>query len=198
MKTNIHILLIITFCLLINKSFSQGKVTILVGSQYYPSKDSTNYMCLPYASVNIPGEWRRTSFNQIDNQQFFKNNENTIISLAFSSNNRYEFNQDGAKEDVDFAYAYYEWDTQFHIEENNYKRLFLECDTLNNYVIYELYKDNSDTIYFRVGTYHHKIVYIYTINKTNKLTETQCINLLKGITLYTKQKRKNKKSKNND
>ena len=198
MKKYIHILLLITFCLFINKSFSQGKVSMLVGSQYYPQKDSTNYMCLPYASVNIPGKWERTSYNQIANQQFFKNDANTLISLAFSFTNRFEFNQDGAKEDIDFAYAYYEWDTQFHIAENNYNRQFLECDSLNNYVIYELYKENSDTIYFRVGTYNHKIAYIYSINKTNEITETQCINLLKGISLYTKQKRKNKKSKIND
>ena len=198
MKKYIHILLLITFCLFINKSFSQGKVSMLVGSQYYPKKDSTNYMCLPYASVNIPGKWERTSYNQIANQQFFKNDANTLISLAFSFTNEFEFNQDGAKEDIDFAYAYYEWDTQFHIAENNYNRQFLECDSLNNYVIYELYKENSDTIYFRVGTYNHKIVYIYSINKTNERTETQCINLLKGISLYTKQKRKNKKSKNNN
>ena len=119
----------------------------------------------------------------------------TLISLAFSTPNNYEFNTDGNLKDLDFAYAYYEWDTQYQISQGSFQREFVECDSLNKYIIYKLFNDKSDTTYFRVGTYNNRVSYVYTINATDKLTVSQEIDLLKGIRFVSKQKRKNKKNK---
>ncbi len=173
--------ILITIALL--TSCASQKVSTLVAYNYDEEKNTTDYFILPYGSVSIPGRWNKTDYISISRQQFFKNFDNITIAIAFAPYDKYEFNADKPKKELDFALAYYEWDSKYFVETHKLKREFMEKDSTNNFVIYRIFGENEkgkfDT-YFLVGE-RNGFVSNFSIMDTDKWDRKYKIDFLKRL-----------------
>lgn len=150
MKLKYLFLIVIVFL----ASCATERTTTLVSCNYNKSKNQTEYLVFPYGSVSIPGEWNKTTYNQVSKQQFFKNADNIGIAVAFGSCNKYEFNRDNSKKGFDFVVAFYEWDSEFFESNYGLTQEKIEADEKKKYIIWRAYGeiDNSDfDTYFLFG-----------------------------------------------
>jgi hypothetical protein len=166
--------------------------TTLVGGEYNPTKNITNYFVFPYGSVSIPGKWNKTHYNSVSRQQFFTNQDSSVkIAIAFERYNNYEFNKDGAHTGYNFLKAYYEWDSKYFIDVYGLKRQPIETDSINNYLIYRLYgqtkkeKEEFDS-YFLIGEKNGNISNLL-VCYSDKWTEAEKIQFLKNLFLVKKE-----------
>jgi hypothetical protein len=60
----------------------------------------------------------KTTYNQVAKQQFFRNSDSIIISIAFEPYDKYEFNTPNPKKGFEFVKAFYDWSSDFFV--NNY------------------------------------------------------------------------------
>jgi hypothetical protein len=164
-------------------SCATQKVSTIVGCDYNEKINQTDYFVLPYGTVSIPGKWEKTNYNSISHQQFFKNADSVIITVVFGPYDKYEFNADKSKKGIDFALAYYEWDSKYFVETHGLKRDFIEKDTVRNFVIYRIYgeteKGKFDS-YFLVGE-KNGFVSNFSVMETDKWTENYKIDFLKRL-----------------
>jgi len=165
------------------------KVSTIVGYDYDEKTNQTDYFVLPYGTVSIPGKWKKTNYNSISHQQFFKNADSIIIAVAFGPYDKYEFNADKSKKGIDFALAYYEWDSKYFVETHGLKRKLIEKDSIRNFVIYKIYGNNEkgkfDT-YFLVGE-KNGFFSNFSVMATDKWTENYKIDFLKRLFVTEKE-----------
>ena len=169
-------ILILTGC-------ASQRVSTIVGCDYDESKNQTDYFVLPYGSVSIPGKWEKSNYNSISGQQFFANTDSIKIAIAFNRFDKYEFNADGSKKGYDFVKAFYEWDSRFFVDSYGLKRRIIENDSINNYILYQIYGlANGATFdtYFLVGEKNSNVNSL-SIMTTDKWTEYTKIEFLKGL-----------------
>lgn len=171
-------------------SCATQKVSTIVGCDYNDKKNTTDYFVLPYGSVSIPGKWKKTNYNSVSRQQFFKNSDSIIIAIAFGPYDKYEFNADKTKKGLDFALVYYEWDSKYFVESHKLKREFIEKDSINNFVIYRIYGEKEgvefDT-YFLVGE-RNGFVSNFSIMDTDKWYEKEKNDFLKRLYIGEQKK----------
>ena len=186
--SNYRIYLSIVIIVLLTSCATQ-RVSTIVGCDYDEKKNQTDYFVLPYGIVSIPDKWEKTNYNSISRQQFFKNADSIIIAVAFGPYDKYEFNADKSKKGIDFALAYYEWDSKYFVETHGLKRDFIEMDSIRNFVVYRIFgeieKGEFDT-YFLVGE-RNGFVSNYSIMDTDKWTEKYKIAFLKRLFLTEKE-----------
>ncbi len=164
-------------------------VCTIEGCDYNEKKNRTDYFVLPYGAVSIPGKWERTHYNQVSHQQFFTNSDSIIISIAFGPYDKYEFNADKPKKGLDFALAFYEWDSKYFMETKGAERELIEIDSINNFVIYRIFGEtgnsNIDAI-FLVGE-KNGFASNLAVMKTDKWTKEYKTDFLKEIYLAEKE-----------
>jgi hypothetical protein len=145
-------------------------------------------MVFPYGSVSIPGQWDKTSYNQVSKQQFFKNEEGVSIAISFGPCNKYEFNADNTKKGFDFVKAFYEWDAEYFVSTFGLKQDLIEENEEDNYIIWRVYGEynnsNWDT-YFLFGE-KKGFANSYAIMSTDKWTIERKLDFLKEIYLEKK------------
>lgn len=189
MSINIFKTFFSTMIILLTSCATQS-ISTIVGGEYNKTKDKTEYFVFPYGSVEIPGKWEKTNYNTTSRQQFFTNQDSVIIAISFSRYNKYEFNVDSSRKGYNFVKAYYEWDSQYFIDSHGLKRLPLESDSTNAFMIYRIYgqieKGKLDT-YFLIGEKNGNISN-YSILSTDKWTDGEKINFLKRLFLTENKK----------
>jgi hypothetical protein len=178
--------LLLTVFILTSCATQRGTNTI-VSCEYDKTKNQTDYMVFPYGSVSIPDKWERTTYNSVARQQFFTNSDSIIIAVAFSPSNKYEFNQDNSKKGFDFAQAFYEWDSEYFVNNFKLNREVIETDSISGYIIWRVYGENNNTLwdtYFLFGE-KNGFVQNFSVMKTDKWTTEQKVTFLKK--LYTEK-----------
>ena len=184
LKINLSIVIIVLLT-----SCATQRVSTIVGCDYDKNKNQTDYFVLPYGRVSIPGKWEKINYNSNSRQQFFKNADSIIIAVAFGPYDKYEFNADKSKKGIDFALAYYEWDSKYFVETHGLKRDFIEKDSIRNFVVYRIFgeieKEKIET-YFLVGE-KNGFVSNYSVMDTDKWTEKYKIDFLKGLFVNEKE-----------
>ncbi|MCD4819612.1 MAG: hypothetical protein K8S23_13065 [Candidatus Cloacimonetes bacterium] len=139
-----YLLLIIVF---IVASCATNKTCTIVGYDYDDKTDKTDYFVVPYGTVSIPGKWNKSNYNSSSRQQFFNNTDSVTISLSLDSCNEFEFNANKTITGFEFVKSYYEWDSQFFIENFGLINKLLEQDPEKNYIIWRLQgKFNDENI----------------------------------------------------
>jgi hypothetical protein len=113
-------------------------VSTITGGEYDKEKDNTGYFVLPFGSVSLPGEWKKTHYNQVSHQQFFEK-DSVEIAIAFNACNNYEFNLKGKHTGYDFVTAFYEWDSQYFVDAYGLKRELIETDSTRHYLVYRIF-----------------------------------------------------------
>lgn len=155
-------------------------VSTIVGGEYNASKDVTEYFVLPFGEVSLPGKWEKGGYNKVSRQQFFINQDSISVAIAFGRIDYYEFNQDGALKGFDFVNSFYEWESKFY-ESNGFESQLIEKDSEKHYVIFRIFGKSADT--FLLFGERNGNVYNLSVNITDKWTEEEKIQFLKGLFL---------------
>jgi len=182
MKRSLSYLIIIIG--LIITSCATQRVSTVVGFNYDENKNQTDYFVLPYGSVSLPGKWEKTHYNSISMQQFFINSDSIEVAIAFNRFDKYEFNSDGSKKEMDFVEAFYEWDSKYFVDSYGLHRKLIEKDSINKYILYKIYgRANNggefDT-YFLIGEKNGNASNL-SIIITDKWTENEKGEFLKKL-----------------
>ncbi len=138
-----NIKIIITLIILSSVSCISSRETVLESLNYNANKNQTEYMVFPFGNATIPGKWDKTHYNSVSKQQSFINEDSIKIAIAFGSFTSFEFNQDGSKKGFEFVKAYYEWDSKYLAEKNNFNREILYQDSTNNFIIWRIQGTNN-------------------------------------------------------
>lgn len=183
MNTKIFRYFLFSILIILMTNCASQRTGTIVGGEYNKSKNETEYFVFPYGSVEIPGNWKKTNYNTISRQQFFKNQDSVIIAIAFGRYNKCEFNLDGSQTGFNFVKAYYEWDSKYFIDSHGLKRQPLESDSINRFMIYRIYglieKGLFDT-YYLIAEKNGNISN-FSISSTDKWTDREKINFLKKL-----------------
>ena len=160
-------------------------VSTIVGGDYDKNKDRTAYFVLPFGSTFIPGKWTKTSYNEVSKQQFFRNEENVSIAIAFVPANGYEFNTGGSKKGFEFTKAFYEWDADYFVKTLRLNQEKIESDENKNYIIWRAFGEQNGTnfdTYFLFGE-KNGCANNFSITITDKWTKEEKIKFLKEMYL---------------
>lgn len=175
-------ILIITITL---TSCAPQRVSTIVGGEYDKTKNKTDYFVLPFGSVSIPGKWAKTKYNEVSNQQFFKNDENVTIAIAFTPIDSYEFNTDKSKKGYAFTKAFYEWDSDYFQKTHHLNQENIESNEKQNYIIWRTFGQYNNIEFDTYFLFGEKNGYAnnFSITQTDKWTKEQKINALKEMYL---------------
>jgi len=156
-----------------------------IESCYYDSiKNITRFNRLPLGYVEIPGNWNKTSYNNVSKQQFFRNIDSVSLAVAFWPEDQYGFYKRG-ETDMTFLNDFYEWDSKYIAEQINGQRKIIEQDsTQQSYILWNVYNDSDVNGYFLYGLKRGRVYNLYITTK--KWKEQQKINFLKQ--LFTNKK----------
>ena len=151
-----------------------------MGGDYVAAKDATEYFVFPYGSVSLPGKWDKWMYDQSSRQQFFRNEDSVVVSIAFAPYNKYEFNADGSLKGHDFVEAFYKWESDYY-QSAGFECPILENDKANPYIIFKVVGNGADSV-FLFGE-RNGGVSNFSIQTTDKWTETEKIQFIKNLFL---------------
>lgn len=163
----------------------------IVGCDYDKNKNQTDYFVFPYGSVSIPGEWKRTTYNQISKQQFFKNTDSITIAIAFGPCDKYEFNVTNPKKGFEFVKAFYEWESDYFVNTYSFSQELIESNESDNFIIWRAFGVNNNSYwdtYFLFGE-KNGFVNNFSVMITDKWTKENKVHFLKQMYLQNKTSR---------
>lgn len=166
-------------------SCATQRTTTIEGCDYDKNKNQTDYFVFPYGSVSIPGEWNKTTYNQIAKQQFFENSDSITIAIAFGPCNKYEFNTVNPKIGFEFVKAFYEWDSEFFVNNYHLEQELVESNENDNYIIWRVFGDNNNIYwdaYFLFGE-KNGFANNFSVLTSDKWTKKEKVAFLKKIYL---------------
>lgn len=152
----------------------------IVGAEYKPDKNITEYYVFPYGEVSLPGKWEKWQYNANARQQFFINDESVLIAISFGAVNDYDFNKKGTLKGYDFVKAYYDWEFEY-FSSSGFESKIIEADQSNSYIIWRIWGQKADT-YFLFGERNGHVCN-FSVNITDKWTEEEKVKFLKSIYL---------------
>lgn len=117
---------------------------MLVSDAYDKETNQTSLTLLPYGTITIPGQWTKTSYNEVSRQHFFIDTDSTSIAVTKNPQEKYPFYRDNLT-DVEFAEKFFEWEREFYE-----KRSFLidrQGEEGQNYVLWKASGENANTLF---------------------------------------------------
>lgn len=171
------IALIAATALLTNCSPSRQSST-LYSDNYDPAKNHTSVMIFPYGQVTIPGQWKKTSYNNISKQYFFRDADSTVFAVALNHWNNYEFFKEGMTS-YEFVKTFYEWDASYLQGQMKAQTKLVREDKEKNFIVWSLKKAPDVDGCFLFGLKNKTVYNLYL--DTNKWTETEKTELLEKI-----------------
>ncbi|MBP5501082.1 MAG: hypothetical protein J6Y05_10315 [Bacteroidales bacterium] len=168
----------VILAILLASCSSSNRISTLVGGEYDPKKDVTDYFVFPLGEVSLPGKWEKTNFFEPANQQFFMNQDSIPIAIGFTTADKYEFNADKSLKGNDFVKALYDWDSGYWTT-GELKSEILETDSTKQYIIYKLYGPKVNT--YVLIREKNGSVSNFSIHVTDKWTEREKIQFLKSL-----------------
>lgn len=157
---------------------SSNKVSTIVGGDYDPKKDVTDYFVFPLGRVSLPGKWDKTDYLASAHQQFFTNQDSIPIAIAFGPYDKYEFNDNKSLKGNDFVKAFYDWESDYYVSDE-IKSEILETDTAKQYIIFRFYGPLVNS-YFLVRE-KNGAVSNFSVHATDKWSEREKIQFLKSL-----------------
>ncbi|BDC99475.1 hypothetical protein [Persicobacter psychrovividus] len=155
-------------------SCSTTKTSVIVADSYDKSTNITTLSLLPYGSIEIPGQWTKTRYNEVSRQHFFVDKDSTSIAITKNPQEKYPFYHDSIS-DKEFAMKFFEWEKDFY-EKHGYE--IQESSKSNNFVIWTASGNNANTI-FLYGA-KNKYAYNFSVFSDN-WAEEERVNFLKNI-----------------
>lgn len=124
-------------------SCSTTKTSTIVSHSYDQSTNTTILTLLPYGGIKIPGNWRKTSYNEISRQHFFENEEGVSIAVTKNLQKKFPFYSSGISPH-DFALKFFEWERDFYQKQGyTIKKIKTESD----YVIWSATGKDANSVF---------------------------------------------------
>ncbi|MFU8844909.1 MAG: hypothetical protein ACNA7V_13980 [Bacteroidales bacterium] len=174
----IIVILILTGCV-------SQRVSTIVGCNYDQKNNRTDYFEFPYGTISIPGNWEKTRYNPVSNQQFFSNHDSISIAIAFSRFDKYEFNTNGDHKGYDFVKAFYEWETEYFFDMFGFNTKVLVNDSIHKFILFQNYgqfEGATFNTYFLFGEKNGNVSN-FSVMTTDKWSEDEKVEFLKGLYL---------------
>lgn len=168
---------LIVLAVFILSSCASSYQSTIVGGDYDKNKNITIYFVLPLGSVELPGEWTKKNYLASSHQQYFLNKDSTLISIAFLSADKFSFYKPELK-GFELIDAYYNWESEYFKEAFKYEIEKLEENKDKQYIIWRVFSDNSDNVFFFGNK--NEIVNSYSIQVT-KMSKTESVDFLKKL-----------------
>ncbi|MBX7052457.1 MAG: hypothetical protein K1X54_10520 [Flavobacteriales bacterium] len=128
----------LTLLLLFTLSCSSSKhISTLVSSTYDEVSNQTTYNVLPLGSVVIPGEWTKTTYNDVSNQQNFTMSNGVSTAIAINQASIYPFYQPQLSTH-DLVREMYKWDAQYFAEQLGTETPILLEDSTQHFIIWQI------------------------------------------------------------
>lgn len=143
MKKQLFLTLIIALILVGCGTTKQ--TSTLHGDSYDETADKTTYILVPYGNVEIPGKWKRTTYNQVSRQQFFTDSDSSTIAIAKNPKERYPFYLE-TKSDYELVTDFFKWDSEYW-EKQGYKVIKIEENETENFIIWQIAGDKVNNIF---------------------------------------------------
>jgi mannosyltransferase OCH1-like enzyme len=155
----------------------------IVGGQYEPKTNTTDYFVIPLGSVSLSGKWTKGQYNSSARQQWFSNQDSVSTAIAFTPCNKYEFYTPNLK-DLNFLMKFYEWESKFYSQQLKTDSKIIESDSTKNYIIWRLYDNKNIDTYFLYG-FNKCSVHNYSV-ASYKWTDNEKVNFLRNLYLNKK------------
>jgi hypothetical protein len=107
-----HLIQFPVFLIIALYSFNSAAQSMIFSTTYDKKKDQTVQVMLPHGNIGIPGQWEKTSYNQVSKQHFFKNGDSTILSVSKNPANKYPFFK-AAFSDQQLVSEFVKWDSEY-------------------------------------------------------------------------------------
>jgi len=91
---------------------SSSRTSTLVADSYDATTDRTVLTVVPYGNISLPGQWEKTSYNDVSRQHFFSNGDSTTVAVAKQPKEKYPFHTVG-QDDTQFVAAFHNWDADY-------------------------------------------------------------------------------------
>jgi hypothetical protein len=141
MKSTIKIL-ILSFLTIVTSCMGPKYVSTIVSDHYDKNKDQTTYTKFPYGSLSLPGQWTKTSLNQVSGQQNFESKDSLSTALLINQASSYPFYVKGMTSN-EFVKAFYEWDSKYFIDNIKANCSIIKQDTVNHFIIWQIIAHND-------------------------------------------------------
>ena len=163
---------------------AQKIISTVTSSNYNKNTNTTSYTVVPYGSALLPGAWTKARYVTSARQQFFRNNDSVVVSLAFGPGDKFEFSKEGLT-GFPFVKAYYEWESRYMEKELGQKVSLVVTDSINKYLIARVYSDKVNEFQLfgakdcgcKSGAFQH-----YTVTG-RKISNDEMIKFLQDIYL---------------
>ena len=124
-------------------SCSTSKTSLLISDTYNKTDNKTTLNLVPYGTIEMPGEWTKTTYNEISRQHFFVDSDSTTIAVTKNPQNKYPFYSDKMT-NAEFTREFFAWEKQ-HYEDKGFE---IEEKTIdNNFIIWTVVGKNTNTTF---------------------------------------------------
>ena len=139
-------------------------------------------MKFPYGSLSLPGQWKKTDFNQNSGQQNFKNKDSLSTALLINRASGYPFYTKAMTSNL-FVKAMYEWDANYLTARINGSSKIIKQDTVNHFIVWQITADNDKYQIDNLNLFgcENGIVFTVLAPTAKKLTNEQKINFVRTI-----------------
>lgn len=134
MKTTPYLTLLLFFAL---SCSSSKRISTIESSTYDEVSNQTTYSVLPLGSVALPGEWQKTRYNDVSNQQNFLSADSIPTAIAINQASFYPFYKQHLTSH-ELVRAMYQWDAQYFAEQLGAKTPILLEDTTNHFILWQI------------------------------------------------------------
>jgi hypothetical protein len=113
----------------------------LTSESYDREKQLTTLTIVPFGSIEINGEWKKTKYNEVSRQHFFKDTALNTIAIALNPMSQYPFYKKGMTE-AQFTTDFFNWEKEYYEQQN---LDITELYSTENYVLWEVVGENIQT-----------------------------------------------------
>jgi len=99
---------------------------------------------LPYGNINIPDRWKKTDYNPVSKQYFFRNSDSTTIAIAKNPKEKYPFYKADQSDKI-FIAEFVKWDAEYW-EKQGMENKILTDNSDQGYTTWQVLKNDVNTI----------------------------------------------------
>lgn len=161
-----HLFFTTLIILIISSCGTTKQISTLHGDSYDETADKTTYILVPYGNVEIPGKWKRTTYNQVSRQQFFTNTDSATIAIAKNPKEKYPFYIE-TKADSVLVTDFYKWDSEYW-EKQGLKVTKLKESDSENFIIWQAIGNDVNNVFLFGINNNLMINYMVSAKWTNE------------------------------
>jgi len=117
--------------------------SLIFSDRFDEQKNQTILSIVPYGNFILPGNWSKTSYNEVSHQHFFhQSEEKTNVAIAKTRPNGYPFYKSGMS-DSSYLHTFYQWEADY-LRTQNLTVEMVDDRTAEGYLIWRVFNEAGD------------------------------------------------------